>query len=88
MAATSDLSEKRSRGRPSTGGQKPGIMVRMPLDELAALDEWIGNQPDPKPSRPEAVRRHVQRSLDHCASAEAERPRSVIPHEVTGKDKF
>jgi hypothetical protein len=59
----------------------------MPPKELASLDEWIGNQPDPKPSRPEAVRRHLKRSLDQCGSVEAEFARSTVPHEVAGEDK-
>ena len=33
------------------------VTVRIPPDQLAALDAWIAAQPDPKPSRPEAVRR-------------------------------
>jgi hypothetical protein len=44
------------RGRPGTGGRKELIGVRMPSDELAALDAWIATQPDPKPTRPEALR--------------------------------
>lgn len=42
----------------------PGTMVRMPLAALARLDAWIGRQPDPKPSRPEAIRRLVEQALD------------------------
>lgn len=33
------------------------IGVRMLPDLLAALDKWIDRQDDPKPTRPEAVRR-------------------------------
>jgi len=46
----------RKRGRPATGPAR-GIMVRMRESDLAVLDEWIAAQPDPKPSRPEAIRR-------------------------------
>ncbi|MEP7240577.1 MAG: hypothetical protein ABI697_06805 [Devosia sp.] len=38
------------------------LTVRMPPDQLARLDKWVKAQPD-KPSRPEAVRRLVDRSL-------------------------
>ena len=34
----------------------PGIMVRLPVEMLAKLDAWIATRPDPKPSRPEAIR--------------------------------
>lgn len=51
------------RGRPYTGGPKPGIMLRLPGERLAELDAWIAAQPDPKPSRPEAVRRLMERGL-------------------------
>jgi hypothetical protein len=63
-------------------------MVRLQPPELNALDEWIGNQPDPKPSRPEAVRQHLKRSLDHCGNTGEDAARSTVPHEVTGQDKF
>lgn len=53
----------KSRGRPSTGGRKTGIMVRIPDDELAALDEWREQQ-SPEPSRPEAIRRLVGKALE------------------------
>jgi hypothetical protein len=33
-------------------------------DQLARLDAWIAQQPDPKPSRPEAVRRLMEMSLN------------------------
>jgi hypothetical protein len=32
-------------------------------DELARLDAWIAQQPDPKPSRPEAIRRLLEKAL-------------------------
>ena len=38
-------------------------MVRLLSDRLTALDAWIARQPD-KPSRPEAVRRLLDRALD------------------------
>lgn len=39
------------------------IGIRMLPDLLAALDAWIGNQPDPKPTRPEAARRLIWQAL-------------------------
>jgi hypothetical protein len=48
-------SEKRSRGRPKTG-IGPNIGLRLYPELEAALDAWINQQPDPKPSKPEAIR--------------------------------
>jgi hypothetical protein len=36
--------------------------VRLQKAELACLDDWIAGQEN-KPSRPEAIRRHLMRSL-------------------------
>ena len=39
-------------------------MVRLPPEYVAILDRWIDAQPDPKPSRPEAIRRLLTAALD------------------------
>jgi len=39
------------------------IGVRLQPDNLAGLDAWIARQPD-APSRPEAIRRLIERALD------------------------
>jgi Arc/MetJ-type ribon-helix-helix transcriptional regulator len=36
----------------------------MPPDLEAKLDAWIERQPDPKPSRSEAIRRLLERALE------------------------
>jgi hypothetical protein len=54
MASSISRTEKRSRGRPRT--HATSIHLTTPPDVLAALDLWIADQPDPKPTRPEAVR--------------------------------
>lgn len=59
---------KRARGRPRTGRGTP-IMVRAGVGLLARVDAWIAEQPDPKPSRPEAVRRLVGAALGSDGSA-------------------
>lgn len=38
-------------------------MVRLHDQQLAELDGWIARQPDPKPSRPEAIRRLISEAL-------------------------
>jgi hypothetical protein len=55
-------SEKRSRGRPRTG-IGPNIGLRLYPELEAALDAWIVEQPEPKPSKPEAIRRILRERL-------------------------
>jgi hypothetical protein len=55
MARQSVLSQKKRRGPLPTGkGELIGVRLQPP--QLAALDSWIDQQPEPKPSRPEAIR--------------------------------
>jgi len=48
-------------GRPATGKGTP-IQVRLQPDQLAKVDEWRERQ-DPEPTRPEAIRRLVEKAL-------------------------
>jgi hypothetical protein len=57
-----DIPKKR-RGRPSTGGRREGILVRLEPDQFEALDGWIMKQKEPDLSRPEAIRRLVELGL-------------------------
>ena len=61
-------SSKKKRGRPalyegSNGKGAPQTGLRLPPDDLAAIDVWITKQAKPKPSRPEAIRRLVELGL-------------------------
>ena len=40
-------------------------MLRLQPGQLAKLDDWIARQPEPLPSRPEAVRRILEARLMH-----------------------
>src|SRR5579872_4472038 len=53
---------QKRRGPPATGKGEP-VVVRMHRPQLQALDAWIAEQPQPFPSRPEAVRRLVEFGL-------------------------
>ena len=44
------------------------VNVRLPPAELDALDAWIATQPEPRPTRPEAVRRLMTAGLASDAS--------------------
>ena len=55
MGAIADKPKKKM-GRPPTGiGRTIGL--RLYPDMERELDAWIADQPDPKPSKPEAIRR-------------------------------
>jgi len=53
---TSINDNKKRRGRPVTTGTGTMIGVRLQPDQLGALDKWIAAQPEPRPTRPEAIR--------------------------------
>jgi hypothetical protein len=50
------LASTKKRGRPKTTGKGEQIGVRLLPPLLASLDALIATRPDPKPSRPEAIR--------------------------------
>lgn len=54
----------KKRGRPATG-KGESINVRLQPDQLAAVDAWAAKQED-GPSRPEAIRRLVEKALRHA----------------------
>ncbi len=54
--------EKRPRGRPRTG-RDPVRTIRWSDELEAKITAWINRQPDPKPSRSEAIRRLIERGL-------------------------
>lgn len=53
---------KKKPGRPSTGGRREGVLVRLETHEFEALDKWLSKQKEPL-SRPEAIRRLVEIGL-------------------------
>ena len=61
MAAIADKPKKKM-GRPPTGIGKT-IGLRLYPDEEAALDSWITQQAEPRPSRPEAIRQLLRKTL-------------------------
>jgi hypothetical protein len=68
MALGGRPDEKKKRGRPalyegSNGKGAPQIGLRLPPDDLAAVDAWIAKRKEPELSRPEAIRRLVEMGL-------------------------
>jgi hypothetical protein len=55
------VSFKRKTGRPRVGAKLVG--VSLPPQPLAALDAWIAARPEPRPSRPEAIRQLLEKAL-------------------------
>jgi hypothetical protein len=58
-----DTPKKKRRGRPSTGGRREGVMVRLEPTQFEALDAWI-KRTSPNMSRPGAIRRLVELGLN------------------------
>jgi hypothetical protein len=54
---------KKSRGRPRGATKEPTAIVRIPESVVVSVDEWIARQPEPKPSRPDAVGLLIKRGL-------------------------
>jgi Arc/MetJ-type ribon-helix-helix transcriptional regulator len=50
------------RGRPKTG-KTPVHALRIPDHLREQVDAWIAEQPDPQPSRSEAIRRLIEKAL-------------------------
>ena len=77
-------SSKKKRGRPalyegSNGKGAPQIGLRLPPDDLAAVDAWIAKRKEPDLSRPEAIRRLVELGLSvKTKSAPSERQRAAL----------
>jgi hypothetical protein len=69
------LVPKKKRG-PLPTGQGIQIQVRIQPDKLAELDRWIAAQTD-RPSRPEAIRRIVERVLGRSAHPKAANKRKA-----------
>jgi cytochrome c553 len=55
----------KKRGPAPTGVGEP-IQVRLQPPAMAALKAWIAEQPPPPPSRPEAIRRLIERGMAKC----------------------
>lgn len=53
---------RKKRGRPATGVD-PMLNFRSPRDLTTKIDAWIAAQPEPRPSRSEAIRRILAQAL-------------------------
>jgi hypothetical protein len=52
----------KKRGRPATG-KDPLLNFRAPPELTARIEVWVAQQPEPQPSRSEAIRRLVEKGL-------------------------
>ena len=76
---------RKKRGPPATGKGEP-VVVRMQPPRLRALDDWIAQQSQPFPSRPEAIRRLVEFGLTVGAEPkQAPVPRAARAKELASK---
>lgn len=61
MGSLSISKTKNKGGRPRVDATP--VMVRLLPTQRSAVDAWIASQPDPKPTRPEAIRRLIDLSI-------------------------
>ena len=59
---------KSRRGRKVTTGAGTLVGVRLLAPKLSALDTWIATQAEPRPTRPEAIRRLLAEALTKPAA--------------------
>ena len=64
MVSMTLLSEKPKKRRgPAPTGIGKLVGVRMSPANLSQVDAWIAAQPEPRPTRPEAIRRLLSQAL-------------------------
>ncbi|MFG1304154.1 hypothetical protein V5F34_08445 [Xanthobacter autotrophicus] len=61
--STSIADIPKRKGRPKSTGRGEGVLVRLQPETLQRLDSWIEKQPDPKPTRPAAIRSLVEAAI-------------------------
>jgi hypothetical protein len=78
------------RGRPAKG-KDPMLNFRSPPALTASLDAWVAAQPEPRPSRSEAIRNFVAQALGRPAAVESpsdgnrQTPAAVAPAKALAK---
>jgi Arc/MetJ-type ribon-helix-helix transcriptional regulator len=68
MSLSNPVIHKKKRGPPATG-KTPLVALRLPETLGLRVDEWIATQPDPRPSRSEAIRRLLAQALGNQETA-------------------
>lgn len=63
MTQGQDIGASNTNGQPGEGGLGTVISLHLPPSLGAALDAWIASQPEPRPSRPEAILRVLAHAL-------------------------
>ena len=76
----SSLPSAKKIGRPKVDSEAVNVRMERPL--LAELDAWIAGQPEPRPGRPEAIRRVLQ---DHLSTIRQANELNDTPLEDLGK---
>jgi hypothetical protein len=62
------------------------VPVLLTAHQIALLDEWIEDRPDPRLTRGQALAFHFDWSIARCASMIDVHPRSTVAGEITGED--
>jgi len=65
------VSPQNRKPGPSPAGKATSIGVRLEPNELTGLDAWIAAQSEPRPTRPEAIRRVLAEALAKTVNADS-----------------
>jgi hypothetical protein len=79
MSASIGDNTKKKRGRKVTTGKGTLIGVRLLSENLSALDGYIATQPEPRPTRPEAIRRLLAEALGEPRTPARSQPKPSTP---------
>jgi hypothetical protein len=85
MALSNPVIHKKRRGPPATG-KTPLVALRIPALLSADLDAWIGAQPEPTPSRSEAIRQLLTEALARSKVAASMRSEALLDRQIADKE--
>jgi len=76
---------QKKRGRPAGRVRPPTTALRLENQLLERVDAWVATRPEPRPTRPEAIRRLVEKGLsaDSVGNTDASLDRQIAEQEVT-----
>lgn len=76
---------QKKRGRPATG-ETPRVGVRLPADLSEGVERYIQAQPEPKPSKSDAIRNILSEWLSEHGFLKIEQSHGLKPDELNAEN--